>query len=144
MQRQYPEAKNDFKGLKAELETLGVRPDNTYLYIQGHHIFDNVCMAALEPACTILRREREKEIKRLAGGHQQQMDNELASYQHSQCAVNQMLRRNTGFKTCEPFQRLRADLERFLTTTEKSLSATEFSKTQSMSHTDTSTENHSA
>ena len=116
MQRQYPEAKGDFKTLKAELETLGVRPDNTYLFIQGHHIFDNVCMAALEPACTILRREREKEIKRLAQGHQQQMDNELASYQHSQCPVNQMLRRNTAFRSCESYQRLRADIERFLST----------------------------
>ena len=75
---------------------------------------ENVVMSALDPACTMLRREREKEIKRLAQGRKQQMDNELASYQHSQMPVMQMLRRNTEFKDCEPYQRLRADLRRFL------------------------------
>lgn len=114
MQHRYPQAKTSFKPLKAELETLGVRPDNTYLYVQGHHVFENVVMAALDPACTQLRREREKEIKRLADGHRQQMENELASYQHSQCDVAQMLRRNTGFKDSEPYQRLRARIEQFL------------------------------
>jgi hypothetical protein len=71
-------------------------------------------MAALEPACTLLRREREKEIKRLAGDHKIQMDNELSSYQHSQCAVDQMLRRNTNFHDCEAFQKLRERIMQFL------------------------------
>ncbi len=114
MQRKFPEAKNSFKPLKAELQQLGLRPDNTYLFVQGHHIMENICMPALEPSCTILRREREKEIKMLAGSHKQQMDNELSSYQHSQCPVNQMLRRNTDFHDCEPYQRLRQDIMQFL------------------------------
>ena len=114
MQRRYPKARETFKPLKAELEQLGVRPDNAYLYIQGHHIMENVVMAALDPVCTMLRREREKEIKRLSQGHKLQMDNELASYQHSQMPVQQMLRRNTAFKQSEPYQRLRADLMHFL------------------------------
>ncbi len=114
MQHRYPKAKESYKPLKEELLALGVRPDNCYLFIQGHHIMENVVMAALDPACTLLRREREKEIKRLSQGRKQQMDNELASYQHSQMPVQQMLRRNTQFKDCEPYQRLRADLGRFL------------------------------
>ena len=114
MQRQYPQAKGTFKPLKAELETLGVTPDTTYLFIQGHHLMENVAMAALDPVCTLLRREREKEIKRLAGEHKQHMDNELASYQHSQCPIGQMLRRNIDFKSCPLYQRLREDIQRFL------------------------------
>ena len=114
MQRNYPEAKGKLRPLKEELLKLGIRPDNTYLYVQGHHLFENVCMAALEPACTLLRREREKEIKRLAGDHKIQMDNELSSYQHSQCAVDQMLRRNTNFHDCEAFQKLRERIMQFL------------------------------
>lgn len=113
MQRHYPQAKGELKPLKAELETLGVRPDNTYLYIQGHHLMDNVVMPVMESVCTQLRREREKEIKMLAE-HAQQMDNELASYQHSQCTVESMIRRNTGFKSSEPYRRLVADIEAFL------------------------------
>ena len=119
MQRQYPQAKGTFKPLKAELETLGLTPDTTYLFVQGHHIMENVAMAALDPACTILRREREKEIKRLAGNNKQHMDNELASYQHSQMPIMQMLRRNTSFHSCPLYQRLRADIMHFLGIEEK-------------------------
>jgi hypothetical protein len=113
MQQRYPEARADFKQLKAELATLGVLPQNTYLFIQGHHLFENVVLSILDPVCTQLRREREREIKNLGGGHRQQTENELASYQHSQFGVDQMLRRNTRFKSSPLFQRLRADLQHF-------------------------------
>lgn len=110
MQQHHPEAKGKLRPLKEELEQLGVRPDNTYMFIQGHHLMDVVVAAALDPVCTILRRQREKEIKRLSQGHQQQMENELACYQHSQCSADQMLRRNTNFRQSEPYRRIRARL----------------------------------
>ena len=114
MQQHHPEAKGKIKPLKAELETLGLRPDNTYLYIQGHHLLDNVIGPILDSVCTILRREREKEIKRLSSGHQQQMDNELACYQHSQCPVDAMIRRNTQFRECPAYQQIRAHIARLI------------------------------
>lgn len=113
MQKHYPQARGQLKPLKEELQNLGVRPENTYLYIQGHHLMDNVVMQVLDPVCTILRREREKEIKKLAE-HSVQMDNELSSYIHSQCPIEQMVRRNTAFKQSEPYQMLKADIEAFL------------------------------
>jgi hypothetical protein len=114
MQQHHPEAKGKIKPLKAELETLGLRPDNTYLYIQGHHLLDNVIGPILDSVCTILRREREKEIKRLSSGHQQQMDNELACYQHSQCPVDAMIRRNTQVRECPAYQQIRAHIARLV------------------------------
>jgi hypothetical protein len=107
MQQHHPEARGKIKPLKAELEQLGVRPDNVYLYIQGHHLMDNVAGPVLDSVCTLLRREREREIKRLSGGHKQQMDNELACYQHSQCPVDAMIRRNTQFADCPAYQQIR-------------------------------------
>ena len=109
-----PTAEQEFPALEEELQQLGVSPDDTYLYIQGHHLMDNVVMTALDPICTLLRREREKEIKRLARGHTQQLDNELASYMHSQCDVGQMLRRNTAYKQSPPYQLLRQHIRCFL------------------------------
>lgn len=113
LQRRYPSAKGKLKPLKEELARLGVSPASAYLYIQGHHLFDNVVMTVVGPVCTVLRREREKEIKRLAE-HSQQMDNELSSYQHSQCPVEQMLRRNVAFKAAEPYKWLRDDVRKFV------------------------------
>lgn len=114
MQSHYPDAKGKIKPLKAELQTLGLRPDNTYLYIQGHHLLDNVISAAMDPVVTVLRREREKDIKRLANGNTKQMDNELACYQHSQAPVEHMIRRNTNFKQSEQYQQIKAHIERVL------------------------------
>lgn len=112
-QHHYPQARGKLGPLKEELEQLGVEPQNTYMYIQGHHLLDNIVMTLMTPICTILRREREKEIKKLAE-HNQQMDNELSSYQHSQCPVDQMIRRNTAFKDSKPYKQLKSDIEQLI------------------------------
>jgi len=114
MQKNHPEAKGKLKPLKEELARLGLCPENTYLYIQGHHLMDNVLGPVLDSVCNLLRREREKEIKRLAAGRQQQMDNELACYQHSQCPIDAMLRRNTEFSDCPAYQQIRRHLTKLL------------------------------
>lgn len=113
-QRNVPEAKGKLGAIRERLTALGVRPDNTYLYIQGHHLMDNVVGEAITPVCTILRRQREREIKALAAGHQKQLDNELSCYQHSQLAIEAVLRRNTGFKESEQYLQLCKMIEKLL------------------------------
>ena len=113
MQRRFPQAKGQLKPLKEELVRLGVRPDNSYLFIRGHHLLDNVVMAAIDPVCTRLRREREKEINQLAE-HAQQMDNELSNYMHSQMPVEQALRNSMAYKSSEAYGLVRQQVERFL------------------------------
>ena len=66
LQRHYPQAKKNYETLKAELLELGVTPETTYLYIQGHTLFDNVISPLLDPVCVLLRKEREREIRNLA------------------------------------------------------------------------------
>ena len=60
LQQHVKDAKGKLTPLKEELANSGVHKDNTYLFIQGHHLMENVVDAALDPVCTILRREREK------------------------------------------------------------------------------------
>jgi hypothetical protein len=117
LQQHVKDAKGKLTSLKMELETLGVHKDNTYMFIQGHHLMENVVDAALTPVCTILRREREKDIKILAHGNTQQMNNELACYSHSQFMPVQMLRRNTQYQDCETYQMLREHVRSFLSKT---------------------------
>ena len=114
LQQHVKDAKGKLTPLKQELAELGVRKDNTYLFIQGHHLMENVVDAALTPVCTILRREREKDIKMLARGNSQQMNNELSCYSHSQFHPAQMLRRNTPSKDCDAYIMLRNQVADFL------------------------------
>ena len=76
METRFPQYIEDVDRLGEELRKLGLVPDNTYLYMQGHHIMDCVVLKLLIPVCTVLRREREQEIKRLAE-HSEQFRNEL-------------------------------------------------------------------
>ncbi|MDR0961239.1 MAG: DUF4435 domain-containing protein [Mediterranea sp.] len=113
LQHRFPQFAPQVEALGKELESLGLNPDTTYLYIQGHHLMDNVVMKLLIPVCTILRREREQEIKELAM-HQEQYRNELSGYENSQINVGTMLRKNNDYKELYLYQWLKEDIEKFL------------------------------
>ena len=113
LQRINPDAKETYLALKEEIKKLGVTAETTYLYIQGHHLFDNVVLPMMKKVCDKLRRERETEIHNKAV-HNTQMHNELSSYQHSVQGVDNMLKKNMGYFASPQYLRLKADIERFL------------------------------
>lgn len=113
LQRKFPEGKKTYAPLRAELLNMGLTPETTYLFMQGHSVFENVVMPLLTPVCTLLRKEREREIVKLAE-HEIQRQNELACYQHSQAPVDDMLRKNTGFRTSKPYEWLSEDIKRLM------------------------------
>ena len=57
--------------------------------------------------------EREAEIRRYAV-HDQQYRNEISAYQHSQMGLAEALRKNTHYRECELYQRMRNDVKEFL------------------------------
>lgn len=99
LQHQFPEARKDYQKLKDELFKLGVTKENTYLYIQGHCLMDNVVMVLLDPVCRVLRHRREVEINRLAE-HATQRQNELSCYDNSLLSLEAVIRRNFNFDSC--------------------------------------------
>ena len=113
LQRQYPNAKDEYLRLKDEIKALGVTPQTTYLYIQGHHLFDTVVAPILSKVCNQLRQERQQEIYR-ASAHHTQKRNEMSCYENSLQDVKVMLKKNTGYTTSEPFRRLLDDTRRLL------------------------------
>ncbi len=113
LENRNPRDRAGVKALQDELQQLGVTPETTYLFIQGHNLFENVVLKLLQPICAQLRRERELEIKILAE-HNQQMQNELTCYQHSQAGISFILRKNIGYKEAPLYQRLRDDVSRFM------------------------------
>lgn len=111
VRRKHPGMKEQYEALATELTTLGVTPQTTYLYIQGHHLFDSIVCPIVSRVCERLRLEREAEIRQKAVHHTQRQ-NELAAYQHSLTDVAQMLKKNTGYTRSKPFRRLLDDLDR--------------------------------
>ena len=113
LEKHHPEALEEIESMKAEFTYLGVTPENTYMFIQGHHIMESVVMKVLTPVCNALRREREEEIKRLAE-HHTQFRNELTSYERRLLGIDVVLRKHTGFKDSPVYKRLENDIREFL------------------------------
>ena len=113
LQRQFPNAKEEYLTLKDELKQLGVTPQTTYLYIQGHHLFDTVVAPILSKVCNLLRQERQNEIY-YSEAHKTQKRNEMSCYENSLQDVKVMLKKNNGYMTSAPFLRLQDDVRRYL------------------------------
>lgn len=113
LQNRYPKAKASYLKLKDELMGLGVTPQDTYLYIQGHHVFDNVVVPIMNKVCNLLRTERENEIYRTSA-HHTQMRNEMSCYENSLESIPSMLKKSTGYAGSGQFRRLQEDVRRFL------------------------------
>lgn len=114
LRRQNPAAKGSYQQVKEELKTLGVTADNTYLYIQGHHLFNKVVVPVLSRVCDELVRERENEISRQSV-HGIQRRNELSCYVNSLGDISSMLKKNMGFMRSEECGKICKDIETFLT-----------------------------
>lgn len=113
LQIEHPDAKQSYLELKDELVGLGLTPSATYLFIQGHHLFDTVVLPALRKVCDLLIRERETEIN-ISASHNIQRHNELSCYERRIDDLLSALRRNTAYTSCDLFQRLTDDIRIFL------------------------------
>ena len=104
------------KVVKDDIKRLGVTADTTYLYIQGHHLFDKVVVPMLTKVCDQLVSERQAEIAQ-ESVHGTQRRNELSCYTSRVEDIVSMLRKNTGFLRSDIGQRIRADVEHFVQST---------------------------
>lgn len=113
LQRKFPDNKEAYLKLKDELRALGVQPSETYLYMQGHHLFDAVVAPILTKVCETLQQEREREISSSAA-HDTQRRNELSCYENSTQDVKVMLKKNLGYMQSRQFALIQRDVRRFL------------------------------
>ena len=113
LQRLFPEAKEEYLATKDSLKALGVTPQTTYLYIQGHHLFDTVVSPILTKVCNLLRQERQNEIYH-AKAHKTQKQNEMSCYENSQQDIKVMLKKNSGYILSEQFRRIQEDVRNYL------------------------------
>lgn len=113
LQKACPGRKEEYLKTKESLISLGVKPEETYLYIQGHHLFDCIVMPIMQVVCDELRREREREIREKAL-HIIQLQNELSSYQRSQCDIQTMMKKNNAYTRSSLYQLIKRDIERII------------------------------
>lgn len=105
LRQRNPDARESYQQVKEDMKRLGVNAHNTYLYIQGHHLFDHVTLPLLERVCNRLMREREREINRLSL-HNVQYQTEISSYRNSVGDAQKMLKKNMGYLLSPQYEQI--------------------------------------
>jgi hypothetical protein len=119
LQNKYPDMRNDWEETDKRLRKLGVTPDTTYLYIQGHHLFNKLVMPMISSICNSLVLQREKEIGEQSK-HEAQYNTEITSYKNSITGYNIVLKKNIGFTESEPYKKMIGDLQKYVVSLEAS------------------------
>lgn len=113
LERNHPNDVNEIELLAEKLEQLGVLPTNTYLFIQGHTIKDNVVLMFLDPIFRHLKAEKENEIKANAK-HNEELVNQLNLYRNQIVPIDLSIENNTEFKNCHLYLKIESDISKYV------------------------------
>lgn len=102
LQHRFPEGRKTYAPLRQQMLDMGITPQDTYLYMRGHDLMDNVILPLVEDVCNRLRRQREREISSLAC-HSQQKQNELSAYRRACASPQEMIRKYSGYTEAPPY-----------------------------------------
>lgn len=122
LKRNYPDYIEEVQTLSESIKELGVNENNAYLFIRGHSMYEAITNKVLTPVCSSLIAEREQEIYKYAV-HTEQLNNEISSYRHSQMNLQDAIRKNTHYRDCELYERMRNDLRIMLSVSEEEKSS---------------------
>lgn len=99
----------------AALRKRGVSPDNTYFFMQGHTLMDNVVMPVLDAVCNRLR---AMSLERIAGSTRRglSLENEQSNYRNALQDVRTAVLFNENYKECYLYLRVKKEIEAYLKT----------------------------
>ncbi len=98
------------------LRERGLTPENTYLFMHGHTLMDNVVMVLLNSVCEKLR---ALSIARITASEKRgvALKNEMANYTNSLRSIRDVLLDNENYTRCPLYKRLERDIERYIVRT---------------------------
>ncbi|MBO5878748.1 MAG: DUF4435 domain-containing protein [Alistipes sp.] len=98
------------------LRSKGVEPENTYLFMHGHTLMDNVVMPILNSVCEKLRTMSVAKINasNIQGVH---LKNEMSNYMNSLRSIRDVLLDNENYTSCPLYGKLREDIQNYITRT---------------------------
>lgn len=107
------EIEKGFPGFSYLLKTRGVTPDNTYLFMQGHTLMDNVAMPVLDAVCDKLR---QLSLRRIGSSqrHGVTLANEQSNYNNSMQDIRNALLFNENYKNSHLYDRVKKDIEDYI------------------------------
>ena len=120
LRTKHPDMIRSVEAFDEELRSKGVLPHETYLYMHGHTLMDNVAMIALGAVCDRLRRMSIDRIKGCSKAGTA-LKNEFSNYTNAQRSIRDVLLDNENYTSCHLYERLRGDIETYISRTVRSM-----------------------
>lgn len=95
------------------LHEKGVQPEDTYMYMQGHTLMDNVVIPALNAVCEKLKLMNTIRIN-TSTKTGVALKNEMSNYNNSLRPVRDVLLDNEGYHGSPLYQKLKQDIEKYI------------------------------
>ena len=110
LRRLYPQMVADVERFGEYLKTKGVQPEQTYLFMHGHTLMDNVVMIVLTGVCEKLR---QMSIAKIVASSKEgvALKNEMSNYTNSLRSIRDVLLDNENYTSCPLYKRLKADIQ---------------------------------
>lgn len=118
LKQTYSSYEIEVSNLGEQLKSSYLTKDNTYLFIQGHTIFDCIVLQVLKPLTNLLRKQHRNTIKSLSHTPTEQK-NALQHYHNKtkDLKIASILTNNTKFSDCFLFQKIKHDIDSCFPTT---------------------------
>ncbi len=104
------------EGFKSHLAERGLTPENTYLFMHGHTLMDNVVMILVNTVCEKLR---EMSMNKIRASNKQgvALRNEVSNYQNTLRSAREVLLDNENYTSCLLYKRLQEDIDKYISRT---------------------------
>lgn len=114
LRRTYPTYRAQIEAAGEEMRSRDLYPDNTYLFMQGHTLFENVAIPILESICNKLKNLELRKINDSSTSGVP-LANALDNYRNaSQLSIRDLLLTNTDYRDCFLYKRMRDDIRSYV------------------------------
>ncbi|MBQ4126932.1 MAG: DUF4435 domain-containing protein [Alistipes sp.] len=112
----HPQIARGLDEFAERLQEKGVTPENTYLFMHGHTLMDNVVMIMLNSVCDKLR---TMSINKINSSNKTglPLKNEMSNYVNSLRSIRDVLLDNENYTSCPLYALLQEDIQDYLTRT---------------------------
>ena len=114
LRQKYPHMQPDIDKFGIYLrDSKDVVPEQTYLYMHGHTLMDNVVMVLLNEVCDKLRKLSHARIN-ASSKEGIALRDEVSNYNNSLRSIRDVLLDNENYTSCPLYKRLSLDIEHFV------------------------------
>ncbi|MCK4493195.1 MAG: DUF4435 domain-containing protein [Methylococcales bacterium] len=115
--QKFPQYAKQLDSFSKKLKVLGLEKNNTYLFIQGHTLYDNVVLSFLRVVCDTLKRDSINEINQSDSEteHKNKIRKDyIKSIGSAEERIKLVLSLNKDFKSCFLFKKIENDIQAYL------------------------------